>query len=154
MKTVLLIGLLCLIGCTLFSVIDRTITIDNLLMQSLRDNINQSTALDPLICTYLSEWRNDEEDSLDSSEDRVIRFNQQLANFAKDAIYLAIKYHDPNIYNPDLVDRLIRGICNDPTSNSYVYIKPPGMTSPNQAVSGINPGSVVQLIYNTDNDYS
>jgi len=122
------------------------------LMQSLRDNLNQSTAPDPLIYNYLSEWRDDEEDLLDSSEERVISFNQNIANFARDAMYQAIKYHDPNSYDSDLVDHLIRSICNDPTSNYYVYIKPNGMTSPNQAVNGVNPGSIVQLIYNSEKE--
>lgn len=154
MKTTLFIALLCLMVSTLCSVIDRTITMDAPLMQSLRDNLNQSTAPDPLIYDYLYSWRNDEEDLLDSSEERVIYFNQNIANFARDAIYLAVKYHTLNTSQLQSVQNLINGICNDPTSNEYVYIKPPGMTSPNQAVSGANPGSIVQLIYNTDNDYS
>lgn len=154
MKTTFFIALLCLMVSSLCSVIDRTITIDAQLMQSLRDNLNPSTAPDPLIYDYLYYERNDGEDLLDSTEERVISFNQDLANSARDAMYQAIKYHDPNSYDSDLVDHLIRGICNDPTSDYYIYIKPYGMTSPNQAVNGVNPGSIVQLIYNTDNDYS
>ena len=117
MKTTLFIALLCLMVSTLCSVIDRTITMDAPLMQSLRDNLNQTTASDPLIYAYLSGWRDDEEVILDSTEDRVITFNQGLANNARDAIYYAVKYHTLQ-YNASAVDHLIRGICNDPTSKS------------------------------------
>jgi len=137
MKTTLFIALLCLMVSTLCSVIDRTITIDAQLMQSLRDNLNQSTAPDPLIYDYLYSWRNEEEDLLDSSEERVIYFNQNIANFARDALYYSVKYHTLQ-YNASAVDKLIRGICNDPTSNKYIYIKPNGMTSPIQTVNGVN----------------
>ena len=154
MKTTLFIALLCLMVSTLCSVIDRTITMDAPLMQSLRDNLNQSTAPDPLIYDYLYSWRNDEEDLLDSSEERVIDFNQDLAKSARDALYLAVKYHTLDTSQLQSVQNLINGICNDPTSDYYVYIKPNGMTSPIQTVNGVNPGSIVQLIYNTDNDYS
>ncbi len=37
---------------------DSTISIYTLLIQSLRDNLNQSTSIDPLINAYLSERRN------------------------------------------------------------------------------------------------
>lgn len=153
MKTVNLIIYFCCIFSTLFSVIDRTITIDTQLMQSLRDNLSSSTSTDPLIRDYLSTSRNDDEDLVTPSDTRIVNFNREISDYARVALYQSIKYGTPD-YNAAVVDVMIRGICNDPTSNHYIYIKPPGMTSPNQSVSGANPGSIVQLLYNTDNNYS
>jgi hypothetical protein len=137
---------------TLFSVIDETITIDATLMQSLRDNLDTANPPDPLIHRYLFYQRDDEGDLIEPADERISGFNGQLADYAKDAMYYAIKYHTP-VYDSAIVDHLIRGICNDTSSDNYVYIKPTTMTSPNQAVSGANPGSIVQLIFNTDNVY-
>lgn len=140
---------------TLSAVIDRTITIDYQLMQSLRDNLDEATAPDEFIHTYLSENRsNGDGDDLFEPDSKIVLFNQQLAYRARDAMYLAIKYHYLNTDQLQTVQNLIKGICNDSTSPYYVYIKPSGMTSPNQTVSGSDPGSIVHLICNSDNDYS
>lgn len=151
MKKIIVLILVASIATTLFSIIDSTLTIDSLLMQSLRDNLNQSTSSDPLIYAYLSELRNDEENLMDSS--KVISFNHDLVNYSKLAFYKAIKYHDPDFY-PGIINSLIRGITGDVTSDNYIYIRPQTMSSPDQFVDGENPGSIVQLIYNTDNNYS
>ncbi|MDD3563104.1 MAG: hypothetical protein PHR32_05470 [Candidatus Cloacimonetes bacterium] len=154
MKTILWTVVLCIMAGTLFSVIDETITIDATLMQSLRDNLNTANPPDPFIHQYLSDQRDDEGDLIEPADERISNFNYALAGCAKNAMYYAIKYHTLDNDDLNIVDHLIRGICNDTSSYNYVYIKPTTMTSPNQAVSGANPGSIVQLIFNTDNVYS
>ena len=156
MKKIIVLILVASIATTLFPIIDETISIDSLLMQQIRQNLNfPYEYVDPLIGSYISSNRNDPEGDLqESSEEKLIYFNQDLANFARDAIYLAIKYHTLNTNQLQTVQDLINGICNDTTSSKYIYIKPQTMTSPDQPVDGENPGSIVQLIYNTDNNYS
>jgi len=95
-----------------------------------------------------------DDEVLDDQDPKSINLNQHLINYAKTAFYQAIKYNDPNYYIPTFVDNLIRGISGDETSDNYIYVIPQSMTSPNQSIDGMNPGSIAHLIFNTDNNYS
>lgn len=153
MKKIIVLAFIASISMSLFSIIDRTISINTQLMQQFRQNLNEPYT-DPLIADYIRHTRNDtENDPPDNSGERIVGFNQSLANYAKDAMYNAIKYQT-NSYNPNVVNMLIRGITGDSSSDRFIYIRPQTMTTPNQSVDGTNPGSIVQLIYNTDNNYA
>lgn len=159
MKPVLIMVMCLLWACMLFSTIDRTITIDTQLMQQLRLNKISSTCTDPYINFLLSNVRNetDPEPPL-VSDTRAIDFPSDIKDYAKKAMYDAIDYDpsDPNY--PALmveIQDLINSITGTPSNpEKYVYIKPSTMTSANQSVNGQNPGSIVQLIFNTSNNYS
>jgi hypothetical protein len=153
MKKIIALILVAMIATTLFSIIDRTISIDTQLMQQLRQNLTLPY-IDPLIGTYISSNRNDPGgNSLENTDNRVVNFNEDIVRYSKDAFYNSIKYHT-TLYDSTAVDELIRGICGDTSSDSFIYIKPQTMYSPDQPVNGTNPGSIVHLIYNTDNNYS
>ncbi|GEM_PF-5729303 len=88
-KTIILI-LVAMIATTLFSIIDRTFSIDTQLLQQIRENLTEPYP-DPLIGDYIYYGRNDPGgSSLENTDNRVVYFNEDIVGYSRDALYQAI----------------------------------------------------------------